>query len=62
MANTCRILKKRAALFGTQAQRSIYQSLPNNGIRIVTNARLRQQDQQVAQAHFGIIDEIFILA
>src|SRR5579883_1217527 len=62
MANTCRVLKKRAALFGAQAQCRVYQSLSNDRIRIVTNARLRQQDQQVAQAHFGIIDEIFIFA
>ena len=41
-SNACRVLKQAASFFGAQTEGGIDQTLPNDCIRVVTNARLRQ--------------------
>src|SRR5579875_3211318 len=62
LADAGGVLKERAALLCAQAQRLIDLALPDDGIRVVSDARLRQQQQNVFEAHPLAVAEIFALA
>src|SRR6266699_1672154 len=56
------IFKQSAPLLGAQAERSINQPLTHNSIGIMTYPRLSQQQDDILEARFLLVNEVFVLA
>ncbi len=62
LADAGGVFEESTALLSTLAERLIYQALPNDGVGIVADSRLRQQKKDILEARPLAVEEIFVVA
>ncbi len=61
-ADPRRLLEERAALFGRHAQRTVDQPLADDGVGTLAQPGLREEIDDILQAHPLAIDDVFVVA
>ena len=61
-AHVCSFLYERSALFGPEAEHEIDHSLTEDGVTVLTQARLQEEVKDVAQPNTSAVEQVFALA